>query len=215
MSTAAPTMQQVLNILFERASERLRVSLPGQVTRYDSAKQLVDVQPLLADSLEEEDGSLKKQVLPLLVSVPVCFPSAGGFSITLPIQVGDTGLMVFADRSIGEWLEYGGQQTPADLRRHHLTDAVFYPGLRSKVDAIPDADSSVIAIGKDGEATDFAATAQRVLTELNKIRTAFNAHTHGSGTMVAGATPVTGLMSAPSAMAVMVSPASASVKIKG
>lgn len=58
-------------------------------------------------------------------------PSVPSFvDLALPVAVGDTGLLIFSDRSLDVWLATGGIVDPGDDRRHALSDAVFVPGLR-------------------------------------------------------------------------------------
>lgn len=57
-------------------------------------------------------------------------PMGQGYSIKLPIAVGDTGYLIFSDRSLDAWLAGGGGIVdPQDARHHDLTDAIFVPGL--------------------------------------------------------------------------------------
>jgi hypothetical protein len=65
----------------------------------------------------------------LVWSAPL--PSVPAFTdLVLPVSVGDTGLLVFADGSLDVWLARGGVVDPLDDRHHALSDAVFIPGLR-------------------------------------------------------------------------------------
>jgi hypothetical protein len=53
-----------------------------------------------------------------------------GADLVVPVAVGDTGLLVFADDSLDVWLSKGGLVDPLDDRHHALSDAIFIPGLR-------------------------------------------------------------------------------------
>lgn len=204
-----PTLAQLLNDVRTSTFADLRVSLPGKVESYDASTQTVDVTPLVRDTLEEADGTLTYLDLPVIPNVPLMFPGAGGFRITFPVSAGDNVLLVFADRSIDAWQSGGGVTNPADGRTHDLTDCVAIPGLHPNNAPWNEADTSVVTLGSDSGASEFVATAQRVLTELQKIQTTFNAHVHpvtaAPGTSGPPATPLSGLQA----------PASSTVKIKG
>jgi hypothetical protein len=215
MALASPSLAEVLRRARSRAVQDVRVGLPGVVVAYDSATQLADVKPQISDTFEEEDGTVSNIAIPVIVNVPVIFPAGGGMRITFPVRTGDTVWLMFSDRSLDAWLSAGGDTAPADLRRHHLSDAVAIPGLHPNNAAWSDADTSVITLGSDSGAAEFVATAERVLTELNKIRTAFNAHTHVvTGTSATGG-PVTGSAATPTSMTTLSAPASSTVKVKG
>lgn len=213
-----PSLTQVISNAITGRLADVHTAIPAKVERYDATKQLVDATPLIKASHPLEDGEIETQALPTISNVPVVFPGGGGFRLTFPIQVGDTVLLVFSEASLDKWLQQGGTVDPLDTRRHHLADAIAIPGLHPFSAPSSGADTSVITIGSDSGSDDFAATAQRVLTELNKIKTAFDSHTHiltiggvtpgvGAGTGTA-APPVAGITG-------LTAPASATVKVRG
>lgn len=206
MSVRVPSLAGVLNAFKAQIFADLKVSCPAKVESFDAATQTVDVAPQIKDFYENEEGERIAVAIPIIRAVPLVFPGSGGMRITFPISRGDTVLLVFSDRALGEWISNGGDITPSDDRRHHITDAVAIPGIRAK-SAAWSHDSAALTIGSNDGAEEWVATAQRVLTELNKIVNAFNTHTHpvsGVATLVPTA-PLTGV----------VAPASATVKVRG
>jgi hypothetical protein len=173
MSTNTPTLAQLLNRVKASVGAETRVAIPGVVTSYDATKQLADVSPQVSEPFELEDGTVEQRRLPVVPSVPVMFPGASGFRITYPIEKGDTGLLIFCDRSIDAWLARGGHTAPTDARRHHLSDAVFVPGLHPSNAPWTGADANVITIGLDSAAADFVALASKVTTQLEALKEAF------------------------------------------
>jgi hypothetical protein len=207
----------VLEHWSDKTAARVHVARPGVVQSYDPIRQVVDVKPQIQEQ-HSAGGTFENVPLPVVCSVPVVFPGAAGFRITFPIAAGTTGLLVFLDRSRDAWQSGGGDTSPDDARRHHLTDAVFFPGLHPNNAAWSDADASAITIGSDLGTADFVATANRVLEELTKLKNAFDGHTHAAGTMVApGGTggPVTGVTGGAAASPSLTAPASSTVKVKG
>ena len=107
---------------------KVRTTIPGVVQSFDAATQRASIQPGVA--LRLLNGEAVGE--PLLVDVPVVYPGAGGYSIYYPLAVGDEVLVVFAERSIDEWLAAGGyNRAAADPRRFSAPDAIAIPGLRS------------------------------------------------------------------------------------
>ena len=105
-------------------------AMPGSVQKYYPSNQSVDVQPLVQQGYVAQGGARATERTPMVTSVPVVFPGSGGYSMTWPIQVGATGLLIFCNCSIDKWLQVGSEVDPGDDRRHCIADAVFIPGLR-------------------------------------------------------------------------------------
>lgn len=210
----APQLAEVIRRHIDAYNVELSVSIPAAVTSYDPASQKVSCKPLIKEPYLDEDEQRQVLSLPVIPGVPVVFPGAGGFRVTFPISDGNliiegstvpatTGLLVFADRSIDRWLSGIGHEVDPEIDHlHSITDAVFIPGLNpfgAALSSAPNdhatlgADSGVqahfhkqiIALG-DEAGNDFVALAQKVLTELQSISTAFNSHTHAAGTFTTG-----------------------------
>jgi len=120
----SPTWPQVINNAIERKLLDLHVSMPGQIEKYDGVK--ADVRPLLKRELR--DGTDFE--LPIITNVPVIWPATANAELILPLKVGDTGTILFSERSLDTWLVQGGCINPKDFRKFSLSDAQFFPGLR-------------------------------------------------------------------------------------
>jgi hypothetical protein len=103
----------------------INTALPGIIVSYDYTQQRASIQPAINKLYT--DGTT--QALPILNNVPVIFPASGGASISFPVSVGDTCLVVFAQRSIDNWKLQGGQVTPFDPRKLDLSDGMAIVGL--------------------------------------------------------------------------------------
>lgn len=115
---------ELLQAFNDRLSSALRVSMPCIVESYNFAKQEADVRPVLKRVYT--DG--RTEEMPIIPNVPVIFPRSGGASFTMPVKPGDGVLVVFADRSIEEWVARGGITEPTDPRKHDLSDAIAIVG---------------------------------------------------------------------------------------
>lgn len=99
----------------------IHTAAPGKVISYEGG--LASVQPSL--KYKVEDGRVLDA--PVIVNVPVYFPTGGSASITYPIKAGDDCCIVFAERSIDDWL-LGGEAD--DPRKFDLTDAMCFVGMK-------------------------------------------------------------------------------------
>lgn len=191
MPSRSPTLAEVLEAHRESVLRDLRVAMPAEVTAYRASEQMVDVRPLIADWFTEDDGTVSQVRAPMVVNVPVAFPRGGGFGVLLPIQPGDTVLLVVSDRSIDGWLAQGGPQTPVDLRRHNISDAIAIPGVYDAKHKFTSAPTDHMVLGKDngpqvklkastielGNGTDSVALASKVTSQLNALKSAINGWT--------------------------------------
>jgi hypothetical protein len=140
----------------------------------------------------------------------------GGYFLSLPLAPGDTVELIFNERSIDKFVNSsaGTPVDPVDLRKHDLSDAIAIPVSFVLSKSLKDEISSGAVFGKElgcqlratGSAMEvvtagapasiggFVALAQLVLTELGKIKTAYDSHTHlynpGPSALVATAAPL-------------------------
>jgi len=127
---------EMIRTAFEDHSANLRVACPGVIQSYDENSQTVTVQPAIREKIRI-NGNISNEDLPLLINVPVFFPSGGGYSLTFPIEAGDECLVVFADSCIDAWWQSGGVQNQMDKRRHDLSDGFAFVGFKSSGNAVP------------------------------------------------------------------------------
>ena len=104
--------------------------MPGVIESYDSETGLARVRP----SLKERSGSeTQASSYPIITGVPVVFPRTKTVGIKLPLKRGDSGVILFSERSLERWIASGGGEVdPEDTRKFHLSDGMFIPGLYPK-----------------------------------------------------------------------------------
>lgn len=124
--------EEALLSALEGAQAKVWTALPGIVAAVDLNAQTVSVQPTIRGRVTGKDGRVQSVNMPLLVDVPLVFPRAGGFALTLPVAVGDEVLAVFASRAIDSWWQSGGIGEPVEARMHDLSDAFAIPGPTSQ-----------------------------------------------------------------------------------
>ena len=123
------SLPSVLEDFFNYKTSEMYTSIPCRVitVRVELHDQRVDVQPLtnrvLPDKTEKEQ--------PPIMNVPVIFPASKTAAMTFPVDVGDTVLCVFSQRSTDGFKAGSGASTytPQDRRRFSIRDAVAIPGL--------------------------------------------------------------------------------------
>lgn len=106
-------------------------ALPCIVQSVNFASMTISCQPTIQGVTYDQNNNAIYVNLPLLADVPIVFPSAGGFTITLPIQVNDEVLVIFASRCIDAWWQSGGIGLPIEMRMHDLSDGFAIPGPKS------------------------------------------------------------------------------------
>lgn len=124
--------ETAMRLMLDGRQARIWTALPGIVTKVDMAQMTVHVQPTIQGTIELENGNFENVDLPILPNLPIVFPSAGGFTLTLPIAVGDEVLAVFSSRCIDAWWQSGGVQKPMEARMHDLSDGFAIPGPKSQ-----------------------------------------------------------------------------------
>lgn len=131
----------------QRMLRSVHTVMPCIVVSFNAASpQSVSVQP--TEPLKVTTGEqVSYKAAPVLHNVPVMLPYAqtAGFVLTLPIQPGDTGLLLIADKSIDAFLSTGkpgtpvveGDQAYSRPRGKSLSDAIFVPGLMANPQGLP------------------------------------------------------------------------------
>lgn len=117
-------------------SQGLRVAMPGIIQSFNAEAVTAVVQPAIRCVETDNDGNRTTRDYPLLVDVPVVFPTAGGVTLTLPVNPGDECELKFQDRCIDFFWQSGGVQEPVDDRMHDLSDATCSVGQISQPNRI-------------------------------------------------------------------------------
>lgn len=115
---------------FQIEMANVSTAIPCVVTNVhgDFGDQRVDVQPAINDLFK--DGTSEQQ--PQILSVPVVLPGSNTSLVSFPINVGDTVLCVFSQRSLDNFKISNGLPTPPnDYRKFSDQDAIAIPGLRT------------------------------------------------------------------------------------
>ena len=191
--------------------------MPGQVTSFDGARQMVSVQPCMQRKYTDSDATN----LPIINDVPVVYMGAGDFWQTFDITVDSYVLLLFSMRSLEQWLEKGGIVDPLDSQMFDKSDAIAIAGLNPLPGVLsggvqPNSietrtrDRGTYLKLMDGTielngAADFAVAYNDLKTAFDQLKSDFNnlvtnftSHVHAGVTVGAGSTGVTATPGVPS-----------------
>jgi hypothetical protein len=135
-STPGATLGDLLLLLKRNIELDLRVAAPATVATYDPALQKADLllgpMPVQTtpEGVDVPAGEVK------LWQVPVSWPRTNLGFIMFPLAPGDTGTVIFSDRSLTTWLQAGVPIDPVQGRAHNLADGIFVPGLKADTNPV-------------------------------------------------------------------------------
>jgi hypothetical protein len=188
-----PPWAEIIDRAVEDRLIDVHFSIPAKVTKWDVARNSVDVILQIKRVLENEDGSKSSEELPPLVNVPFAFPKLGNRYITIEPQVGDFVEVNFSEQSLDRWRDAADVIDPGDQRRHSLTGAyaTFGPQPNSALLASTKFHSTAVVLGPETRLGD--ANSSEALVKGDAFQTNYDAHVHTSpfGPTGATTTPIT------------------------
>lgn len=119
-------LQDFVRHLIGEAIDDIHTALPARVEKFDPVTLRGEVIPLAKWRTKKDGGP---EPMPVILDVPFWMPKAGPFVLRMPVQRGDTVLLVFAERALDYILADGKPQDPKLTRCHALDDAIALPGL--------------------------------------------------------------------------------------
>ena len=150
-ATEEITLDQLIQLALDARLAEVHVAVPARVTAFDRAAGTVDVTIPVNGMIPDGSGNFVSDPYPALKSIPIQYPRCGKFSITFPLEAGDTGRLVFCERNIGGWLTNGQPQDAGDVGMHTLDGAVFEPGLSPTAPAATSASALLVGSATDAK----------------------------------------------------------------
>ena len=149
---------QLYENIIKKVNFNLRCCIPGVIQQYDPKTNTASIQPAIREEIVNEDNTVQYMNLPILVNVPIIFPSCSIGSIKMLLKQGDECLVLFSDLSIDNFWKYANVQNPIEVRRHDLSDGIAIPCVLSQPNTKPfngtgieiTSGESKISITKDG-----------------------------------------------------------------
>lgn len=136
------TLAGVIKTAVNKALQSFDGMLPVEVVAYDRATNRATVRHLV--QMVGSDGEAVDRAD--VASIRVMQPGNGAFNISLPIQPGDKGWLMAADRDISTFQQGLQKGAPNTARMHSFQDGVFMPDAMSNGDA-PAGQSGRVVIG--------------------------------------------------------------------
>lgn len=136
------TLPGVIKTAINKAMQSFDSMLPVEVVAYDRATNRATVRHLV--QMVGSDGEAVDRAD--VASIRVMQPGNGAFNISLPIQPGDKGWLMAADRDISTFQQGLQKGAPNTARMHSFQDGVFMPDAMSNGDA-PAGQSGRVVIG--------------------------------------------------------------------
>ena len=148
---------------------------PVIVEKNEPDQNTAQVNPAIKLAHLDDKGAVKWIQVPVIKSAPLLMLGGGGVHITIPVQKGDEGLAIYADRGIDNWWAQGGVQQQDQSRMNQWSDAFIIPGFHSQPNKLPNVDGTSMQMRSTDGKTNFA----------------FNPSSGGSMTMTAPNNPTT------------------------
>lgn len=153
-------------LVIKQALADTRCATPAFLVNDLSASQTVTVQIAIQERVRTATAQQWWDIPPI-TNVPIVTPRGGGYSITLPLKKGDQGLLVFCDTCFDNWWVNGqsnappaqntgqvsGSQRQFEVRRHHVHDCGFLPGMWSQNNLLTNYSTTSLQIRSDDGAT--------------------------------------------------------------
>lgn len=128
-----PTLASLLRLHKQDVMLSINCHQVGEIVSFDPSTQTAEVQIKM---LRMMNGELKQY--PVLVDCPCVVLTGGKGCLTLPIQAGDSCLVLFNDKDLDNWYAGGQTVAPRKERSHDFADAIALVGIRNKQNEIED-----------------------------------------------------------------------------
>lgn len=149
-----PTQREALDAVLREGRRSLHTCFPAKVVAYDLAAQTVDVEPQLMRELQDDEGALEYEKLPIIYDVPVQWSRGGGCYFGVPLQPGDFVEIQCAEQSTLVWRDKGEVSEPGLSQPHGLNGCIAKPGWYPDTKKLENVSATDLVIGKeDGSAT--------------------------------------------------------------
>lgn len=149
-SPALPDLSVLLDAIRSQIKKEINCAKIGIIQSFDAEKQEVAVKIAFQQVTSiKPDNTKTLAEYPLLLRVPVFFPSGGGYTLTFPIAAGDECLVVFNDRQIDNWLVNGAGSPPSMGRIHDISDGIAFVGIRSNPRALASVSTNAVELRAD------------------------------------------------------------------
>lgn len=132
---AEPDLEDIMEGLKDDVFFEFNCHRVGIVENFYPDDQTADIKLVDKSVRQTTEGEVLSN-FSLLEKCPVIVNKGASGGLTIPINAGDTCLVLFNDRDLDSWLVDGLVQRPNTLRTHDFSDAICLVGIRSQVNQI-------------------------------------------------------------------------------
>lgn len=136
-SRTEPDLQDVIDGAIEDLLYEFNCHRVGIVEAFYPDEQTADIKLVDKSVRNTTNGEILTNYS-LLEKCPTIINKGINGGLTIPVNKGDTCLVLFNDRNLDNWLVDGLVQRPNTLRTHDFSDAIALVGIRSQVNKIAD-----------------------------------------------------------------------------
>lgn len=133
----APDLQDILENSIEDLLYSFNCHRVGVIESFNPSNQTATITLVDKGTQHFSDGERLAEYPPL-VDCPVVVNKTTNGGLTIPINEGDSCLVLFNDRDIDSWFENGLKQKPNSMRTHDIADAVALVGIRNEINKFTD-----------------------------------------------------------------------------
>lgn len=201
MSTR-PEIAEALEAILNSRMTDVNTCFPAEIVSYSASSQTATIKPMVnrpqlsSDINEYED---EYETIPNIPNVPVVHPRGANCSIHIPLQAGDSVLVVVTQNDMSQWRATGRQSDPQTGLTHDLTSCFAIPGAfhsRQKLgsDAVSSSDITIVNGGFvttiKNNRIEFAGSsdAAALASKVKDLETALISHKHSGVTVGMGTT---------------------------
>ena len=113
-----------LDFVIEQRVKDIHTALPAIVETYDATTRRVRVKPAIRIAMS--DGTFREHAP--IINVPVIFPCAGGYTMTMPLRANDAILLIFSMRGLAAFKKSFTEVNPTLTHILDKRDAIAIPG---------------------------------------------------------------------------------------
>jgi hypothetical protein len=201
--TKIPSDEKVQAVLTDNILSAINTMLIVKVVKVYASTQRVDVQPCIKVKYADPDSKTNMYTrlgkltgvseieLPIILNVPICFPRAGNFMVTLPITVNDTGMLLISQQDLSLWKQQGGSGVSTQhIDQFNINNGVYIPFVPNAANAVSDYSATALELRAGSDKLTMAGDG-KITTNCDIIidGISFLGHKHPANGIMAYASP--------------------------
>ena len=125
-----PDLRETLTRAMRESALDINCVSVATVQLFDASKQMITATLNYVRVVRDNQGNETLVKYQPLIQCPVMILQGGAGGVTMPIAAGDPCIILFADRDIDNWIQYGTLNgAPNSMRLHDMNDAIAICGI--------------------------------------------------------------------------------------